>query len=318
MRTIWNLSGSDPGASFQADRILLTADSVRVYAVGPVIALAEVNQPGGLTLPRAQAFAVHLKVVPHVGMEDERQPGETTAGNVVGKIGQPGTLAAVLFHLEKARMRLGDGNDIVKLAGFHGQRNPQRVKPFMAQVFDGGECGRHRPPAAALARQPCQLPSPPGNSRLERPSAWNHRFPAAPSFAWEVPAPSRKMTNRQPESLPTSTRRSQCCGWDWKPVVPACQSGHAPERPWHWRELAAEKSSTPELPLVSGPNLPGFRQAPAAPGWRRHCLFQGGVGPAPAPFRTPADGRRSRLKDYAPASPGAAATAFSSAVLAAP
>ena len=48
----------------------LTADFVAVHAVGAVVALSEVDEPGGLSSPVAETFTGHVEVVPHVGMED--------------------------------------------------------------------------------------------------------------------------------------------------------------------------------------------------------------------------------------------------------
>ena len=66
------LVGGDPCASFQIDGVLLGADAVAVHTIRAIGTLTEVDEPTGLSVPVAEAFAGEVEGVAHVGMKDER------------------------------------------------------------------------------------------------------------------------------------------------------------------------------------------------------------------------------------------------------
>src|SRR5579864_8880079 len=79
---------ANPGAALQFQRIKLIAHHKLTEAAGPVVALAEIHEPGCLSLPLAQTFTGNLKVIAHVRMKDERQAHETSGHDAVRDVNQ--------------------------------------------------------------------------------------------------------------------------------------------------------------------------------------------------------------------------------------
>src|ERR1700722_10890724 len=99
----------DPGPPFEADRIRTAGDFVLLNAAGAIYPLFESNQPGRSPAPVTQPLASHLEIVALVGMENKRQRGQSSSGDLVGKILHPGTLIAKLADIEEPGARLGNG-----------------------------------------------------------------------------------------------------------------------------------------------------------------------------------------------------------------
>src|SRR5579863_565956 len=104
-----------------------------------MIALPEMHQPGRLPVPLAQAFAGHLEVVAHVGMEDQRQSHKSAGHDVVGKIRGAIAHVAVFVGGKNAGLRFRDRSHIIELAGFLRDRMAGLIELFVKQVFDGGK-----------------------------------------------------------------------------------------------------------------------------------------------------------------------------------
>ena len=80
--------GGDPSPSFDIHRINPVPDLVAVHAIRTIFALFEMYQPASVSVPVRQAFARHHKIVAHVGVKDEGQGNESSAGDLIGVIGE--------------------------------------------------------------------------------------------------------------------------------------------------------------------------------------------------------------------------------------
>lgn len=77
--------GIDPGPSFLAHAISLVSLDVIFQPFGLVVPLAEVYDPGRVSMPLAQAFTSQVEIFLHVRMEDERRGHKSLSGDVIGK-----------------------------------------------------------------------------------------------------------------------------------------------------------------------------------------------------------------------------------------
>src|SRR5580700_7564612 len=90
--------GIDPGSSLLAHTISLGSVAVIFQPFGLVVPLAEVYQPGRVSMPLAQPLASQIEIFLHVRMEDKRRGHKSLSGDVIGKTRQCVPVVAIFVN----------------------------------------------------------------------------------------------------------------------------------------------------------------------------------------------------------------------------
>src|SRR5271166_3434569 len=126
--------GPNPCPALQTHWIVISIHDVGLQANGLLVKLPEVHQPGRLTTPIAETFAVHLEVIAEMWVEGNRQDRQAGGRYLVRHIQV--SRIAVFLNGQRAGCGFADGRNVIELTGLAVAGSSSRRKVLVNHMLN--------------------------------------------------------------------------------------------------------------------------------------------------------------------------------------